>query len=308
MTLKETVPEVNVKTVLVAGAAGYLGRYVAVEFARRGYRVRAFVRDAEKLKVPGHGLSPAIHGIVHDVFVGDATAPETLRGLCDGIDVVFSSMGLSRSGGKATWEEVDHVGNRNLLGLAVGAGVRKFVYVSVFRPEAMPGSEVVLAHERFVDDLKASGIPYAVVRPNAYFSDMAQFLEIARGGHLFWLGDGSGKINPIHGEDLATLCVDAAEGDAKELEAGGPEMFTYRTLFELAFQAVGKEPRITFIPLWLGDAALALLRLISPKLAGGAAFFVEVARMDNDAPPYGSHRLKDYFMQAETGDYSNPKP
>ena len=296
------------KTVLVAGAAGYLGRYVAVEFRNRGYHVRAFVRDPDKLKSSGSGLSPAIHDIVHEVFIGDATRPESLHGLCDGIDIVFSSMGLTHPDRLATWEGVDHIGNRNILDLARQAMVQKFVYVSVFRPEEMPGSSVVLAHERFVEDLKASGIDYAVIRPNAYFSDMAQFMKLARSGHIFWLGDGSGRINPIHGEDLAKVCVDAAEGAAREIEVGGPEMFTYLSLFELAFDAVGREPRITFIPLWLGEAALGLLRFFSPKLAGAAAFLVEVNKMDNDAPPYGTHRLKEYFrLMAGDGNSDNPK-
>ncbi|NTV17680.1 MAG: NmrA family NAD(P)-binding protein, partial [Chlorobiaceae bacterium] len=35
--------------VLVAGASGYLGRYVVKEFAERGYTVRALVRNTEKL-------------------------------------------------------------------------------------------------------------------------------------------------------------------------------------------------------------------------------------------------------------------
>ena len=297
------------KTVLVAGAAGYLGRYVAVEFSKRGYRVRAFVRNPDRLKSAGAGLSPTIHDVVHDVFVGDATRPESIQGLCDGIDIVFSSMGLTHPDRMTSWEEVDHLGNRNILDLALRAKVRKFVYVSVFRPEEMPGSSVVLAHERFVEDLKASGIDYAVIRPNAYFSDMAQFVKLARKGHMFWLGDGSSRINPIHGEDLAKVCVNAAEGAAREIEVGGPEMFTYLSLFELAFNAVGREPNITFIPLWVGEAALGLLRLFSPKLAGAAAFLVQVNKMDNDAPPYGSHRLKEYFrLIAANGNSNEPKP
>ncbi len=295
------------KTVLVAGAAGYLGRYAAMEFRKRGYRVRAFVRDAEKLKLPGPGHEPAISGFVDEVFTGDATRPETLAGLCDDIDIVFSSMGLARTERQLTWEDVDHQGNRRILELAKKAKVGKFVYVSVFRPEEMMESDVVRAHERFVGDLKASGIEYAVIRPNAYFSDMAQFLKIARSGHMFWLGDGECRINPIHGEDLARVCVTAVEGSIREIDVGGPEMFTFRSLFELAFEAVGKVPKITFLPLWIGEAALGLLRIFNPKLAGAAAFFVLVNKMDNGAPAYGSRRLIDYFREMTTGTSDNPK-
>ena len=32
-------------TILVAGATGYLGRFIVAELHRRGYQVRALVRD-----------------------------------------------------------------------------------------------------------------------------------------------------------------------------------------------------------------------------------------------------------------------
>ena len=291
------------KNVLVVGAAGYLGRYVALEFKKRGYRVRAFVRDPEKLKVAGPAHQPPIFDKVDEVFTGDATRPETLIGLCDGIDIVFSSMGLARSDSHLTFEEVDHIANRNILELALKAKVSKFVYVSIFRAELMMESDVVRAHEAFVDDLRDSVIDYAIIRPNAYFSDMAQFMNIARKGHLFWLGDGHNLMNPIHGADLAVVCVDAAEGTVREIDAGGPDMFTFRSLFELAFETVGREPGITFLPLWLGEAALWTIRLFNPRLADSASFFVLVNKMENDAPKYGSRRLKDYFkeMAADSG-------
>jgi uncharacterized protein YbjT (DUF2867 family) len=285
------------RRVLVVGAAGYIGRYCALEFKNRGYIVRAFVRDPEKLKHPGPSFEPAINDFVDEVFTGDATRPETLAGLCDGVDLVFSSMGLTRNDPKLTFEEVDHLANRNILDKAVNAGVRKFVYVSVFRAELMMESDVVVAHEHFVDDLRRSGLEYAIVRPNAYFSDMGQFLKLARSGHMFWLGDGTPKINPIHGADMATVCVDAAEGSIREIDAGGPDMFTLRTLFELAFEAVGKKPNITFIPLWIGEVALTVIRLFSQELAAKASFFVLVNKMDNDAPPRGSRHLADFYRE-----------
>ena len=70
--------------VLVAGATGYLGRFVAREFKERGDWVRVLARKPEKLKTAGPSLEPAIADLVDDVFVGEVTRPETLRGLCEG--------------------------------------------------------------------------------------------------------------------------------------------------------------------------------------------------------------------------------
>jgi len=81
--------------VLVAGATGYLGRFVVQEFKRRGYWVRALARKPERLAEPGPFLAPAVRDQIDDLFVGQVTQPETLAGLCDGIDVVFSSVGMT---------------------------------------------------------------------------------------------------------------------------------------------------------------------------------------------------------------------
>jgi uncharacterized protein YbjT (DUF2867 family) len=99
--------------VLVAGATGYLGRFVAREFKQRGAWVRVLARNPDKLKTPGPFLEPAVAGLVDDVFVGQVTQPETLRGLCDGIEVVVSSIGITRQTDRASYMDVDYRGNRN---------------------------------------------------------------------------------------------------------------------------------------------------------------------------------------------------
>ncbi len=76
------------KRVLVAGATGYLGGFVAREFKERGYPVRVLVRSAERLG--------ALRKIVDEVVVAEITRPDTLKGVCDGMDIVFSSVGITK--------------------------------------------------------------------------------------------------------------------------------------------------------------------------------------------------------------------
>jgi uncharacterized protein YbjT (DUF2867 family) len=286
------------KMVLVCGASGYLGRYVVLEFKKRGYSVRALVRDPEKLKHRGALNEPAIHDVVDEIFQGDVTIPETLIGACYGVDLVFSSIGLTHKDGDVIPEQVDHMGNRNLLSLALKANVSKFIYVSVFNAKHIMKSPVVKAHERFVDDLKSSYMNYTVIRSNGFFSDMATIQKIARKkGFMVWIGDGQNRFNPVHGADLAKVCVDAAEGNATEIDVGGPEMFTYRSLFELAFESLGKKPRIIFIPIWIGKAVSRVIRLFNPEFAVMLSILIEMNSMDNSAPAYGTHRLEDFYQE-----------
>ena len=282
--------------VLVAGATGYLGRYVTRAFHRRGASVRALARSSGKLV--------DLADVIDDRFIGEVTDAESLRGACEGIDVVFSSIGLTRQG-RLTFMDVDYQANRNLLDEALRCGVEKFVYISVLTVPGMEDLAVVRAKRKFLEDLRDCGIDHTVVCPNGYFSDMAEFLAMAARGRGYVFGDGSFRINPIHGADLAELCVTAAleenlreESGSREIRAGGPDVLTHRQILELAFQALHRHPRITSVPRWIPRLITGVLRTFTPEwIYGPIEFFLTVLTRDLVAPAYGTHRLKDYFAE-----------
>lgn len=168
------------KTVLIAGATGYLGRYAVQAFKHAGYRVRALARREQKLALPGAGLAPAISDCIDEIHIGDVTRPETLRGIRKGIDVVFSSVSLMGAKSKHTWRDVDYLGNRNILNEARKSDVAKFVFISVFNAAQLMHVPMVKAHEDFAAELAASGLAHTVIRPTGYFSDLGAFLQMAQ--------------------------------------------------------------------------------------------------------------------------------
>ncbi|HWQ26711.1 MAG TPA: SDR family oxidoreductase [Chlorobaculum sp.] len=285
------------KKVLVAGSTGYIGRYVVQELKSRGYWVRALVRNPDKIKTPGAHLEPSLENLADEFFVGDATKLDSIVDLCNGVDIVFSSLGMTRPDFVHSSFDVDYKANLNILRLAMKANVKKFVYVSVFNAQKMMEIENIQAHEKFVDELRASGLDYAVVRPTGYFSDMAQFLNMARNGVMFSLGDGDMKSNPIHGADLAKVCVDAIEGIDTQIDVGGPETLTYREVAEMAADVVKKRPFTVSLPLWLADGVAAVTGLINRDIHDIALFATTVSRNDTVAPAHGTHRLRDFFEE-----------
>ena len=202
--------------VLVAGATGYLGGFVVRELKERGFFVRALVRSSHRAE--------DLRDIADEVVEGQVTRPVTLEGVCAGMDVVFSSVGITRQKDRLTFRDVDYQGNTNLLNAAIRAGVKKFVYVSAFKGPSLRHLDIVAAHEDFVDELKASGIEYSVLRPTGYFSDMGEVFKMANKGRVWLIGDGANRVNPIHGADLAAACADAIEGHETEIDVGGPEV------------------------------------------------------------------------------------
>ncbi len=285
------------RRVVVAGATGYLGKYATREFKRRGYRVRALTRSVERLEQPGPFTAPAIsRGDVDEVCVAEVTRPETLEPLFEGgVDILFSSVGISRQRDGLTFEQVDYQANRNLIDLCVETGVRKFVYVSMLGAEQIAHLAITRAHERVVADLEASGLEYAIVRPSGYFSDMGAVLDMARRGRVLLVGDGTNRFNPIHGADLAAVCVDAAEGTERVVEAGGPDVLTQREVAELAFDVVGKPVKVTVIPLWLAHGLARGIGLLSRQFGDLAEFIVTAGEVDGVGPARGETTLRSYF-------------
>ncbi len=275
------------KRILVAGATGYLGGFVAREFKARGHFVRALARSPEK-------LAP-LQASLDEIVEAEVTRPETLAHVCDGIDVVFSSVGITKQKDGLTFRDVDYQGNKNLLEAAQRAGVETFIYVSVFNGPNLPHLAIIKAHEDFVDVLRASGINYAVLRPTGYFSDMGEFLEMARKGRVYLVGPGTNSVNPIHGADLAACCVDALEGVRKEIDVGGPEVLTYREIAELAFRVLDKPARITVVPVWLMKSVNAVVKRFSKHQGELLAFFTMAMTSDGVAPATGTCRLRDDF-------------
>jgi uncharacterized protein YbjT (DUF2867 family) len=279
--------ETGTQRVLVAGSTGYIGGYVISEFKKRGHFVRALARAPQKLD--------HIKNDIDEIVQGEVTDPESITNICDGIDVVFSSVGITKQKSKLTFKDVDYQGNVNLLEAAKKAGVKQFIYVSVFDGPNLLHLDIVKAHEDFVDVLKASGMDYAVIRPTGYFSDMGEFLSMAKKGRVYLVGSGDKKMNPIHGADLALSCVDSLGAEKLELDVGGPETLTYRAIAELAFKALNKPAKISTVPLWLMDFSVKAMTLLNKHTGGLLAFFAAMMTSDVVAPQLGTHTLEEEF-------------
>ena len=275
------------KKVLLAGITGYLGGYIALELQKRAFHTRAVARNPEKL---------ASRDIEAEIVKAEVTKPDTLKNCCSGIDVVISTIGITRQKDGLAYMDVDYQGNMNLLQEAQAAGVKKFIYVSVLNGEKLKHLKICEAKELFVEKLKQSGIDYCIIRPNGFFSDMTEFYEMATKGRIYLFGNGDWKTNPIHGEDLAEVCVSAIENSAKKIEIGGPETLTHNEIAAKAFEVVGSKPKISYIPEWVRVSLLSMIRFFtSSKVFGPIEFFMTVMAMDMVAPQYGKHTLNEFF-------------
>lgn len=273
-------------------AAGRRGR----DWKRGGPPQNSTARESPAIVRPGRHVEGA-----DEIFEGEATQAETLRGACDGIDLVFSALGITRQRDTGvTYRDVDLNANLSLLEEARRAQVVRFGVIAVVDPGRFRGNPMVDAKEQFVTRLRASfvagsSISGRVVRATGFFSDMRELLEMARRGSVFLFGDGQTRINPIAGADVAGAAVDALLGDAAEGSVGGPDVLTWDEIAELALGALAKERRIRHDPRATGSLAVHATRPFAAKSAATADFVLRVCGRDLIAPKVGTERLSEFY-------------
>lgn len=98
------------------------------------------------------------------------------------MDLIASSLGITRQSDGLNYRDVDFQANLNLLREAEAAGVGGFAYVHVLNADAMAGVPLVDAKTAFVDALRASDMPATVIAPTGYFSDMGDIFAMAQDG------------------------------------------------------------------------------------------------------------------------------
>ena len=105
---------------------------------------------------------------------------------------------------------------------------------------------------------------------------------IRRFGFFPPLGEAKGLRQPIHLEDLATVCERAIHQDAarnRAFEVSGAEVLSYREMVNRIFLATGKPPRFITIPLWAFRVLVATMKILPAYRKWSPAM---VERMDSN--------------------------
>lgn len=278
------------KNIALVGTTGYLGKHIAIELNKRGYEPTILTRRWDK------ELDSKIKS--KEVFKVDVTNPKTLEKKLLNIDIMISSLGITKQKDNFTYMDIDYQANLNILQEAKKSGVKKFIYISALHGDSLRDIKIFEAKEKFVDELKKSGLEYIIIRPTGFFSDMKDFLEMANKGTIYLFGDGGKKLNPISGKDLAEVCISSMENSSNmEVEIGGKKIYTHKELAKLAFKILKKKEKIIFLPDFLRIAILKLLPLFtSIKTYGVIEFFLTVISIDMVAKKYGNDSLEDFFI------------
>jgi 2-alkyl-3-oxoalkanoate reductase len=216
-------------TVLVTGAAGFLGSHVTDLLLERGDRPRLMIRPGESMSAP--------EGADVDIHASDVTDRAALETALDGVDLVLHCAARTGPWGpEAEYERTNVNGLETLVRTALAAGVRRLVHVSSatvhgldvhgpadeeapFRKEPNPYTRSKVAGERLLARMiRNEQAPVSIVRPGWIYGprDTASFGRLARlidDGKMVMAGTGSNHLPLIYVRDVA--CGMLLAGDAE---------------------------------------------------------------------------------------------
>jgi uncharacterized protein YbjT (DUF2867 family) len=276
--------------ILLAGATGAVGSEVLRLLRERGHFVRSFSRSAKNAE--------KIRPLASEVVLGDATKAASLGEALAGIDIVISCLGANvalRTSERRSFRDVDLLAHQNLLEAARGASAKRFVYLSAHAGPGYDHTRYIRAHLDTEDMLRASGLSCSFVRPTGIYSALGDLVTMARWGVGSVAGDGTARANPVHPICVAEAMISVLEDGPETLAVGGPEIMTREEIMRLAFEVVGKKPRIMHVPAGVFRFWSAVMRLPHPRLSDMMEFMAAVMTTDSVCEARGTRPLRPWL-------------
>jgi uncharacterized protein YbjT (DUF2867 family) len=276
--------------VLVAGAGGLLGREIVACLNRRGIVPDGLAcRDKEFEQIQSPLGRKLCVNVIH---------PAELEGICKGVDIVISTIGITRIASKTTHMHVDYQGNLNLLLEAKRAGVKKFAFISPAGTDR-GYNEVPLYEAKYLfeEELKKSGIGWLIFRSGGFYKDYADYGQMsAKSKKAYLINHGQSVSTPIAIADLAEIMVeDTLKEENKVIEAGGPEDLSWKDICRISAEALEAKMKFVNVPVWLCDFTLWLLRPFSHKYYAMGKLLLYTSTHDVLAPKRGKTKYSDYL-------------
>lgn len=224
----------NNKPILVTGATGSISSLVIPHLLQAGAKVRALVHNADKAK------ALADKGV--ETIVGDLDNAAQLQKAFDGVSAAFLLTPAA--------ENADALA-RNAIAAAEKAGQPYIVRLSVINAGPDAPTANTRNHGQTEKDLKASGLPCAILRPHFFMQNIFGSAQTIAAEGVFYQGMGEGKLGMIDVRDIADAAVKVLldrTHAGKTWTLTGPASITWHTAAEAFAAALGRPVKYIPIP------------------------------------------------------------
>ncbi len=276
--------------VLVTGGFGFIGSHLIKSLSALGYSIRVLSRTGSK---PSWIELPEV-----EVAVGDLTSPDTIKGLTNGIEVIFHLASLKFARKPRDFFKVNAEGTMNLLKEVErnGKGIKRFILCSSLAaqgpsPDGRPEDEKdppnpvsqygksKLQAEMVLKD-RFKHIPFTIIRPPAVYGpgdiDLLPLFQMAKKG-IFPLIGGRGRIAEIcHVKDVVRALIMASESQKAVGETfliGGDRPYSWEEVGDILSRILKRKVKKISLPYPITLAA-SCISDIAYRLGTERPFFV----------------------------------
>jgi uncharacterized protein YbjT (DUF2867 family) len=205
--------------IVVIGGTGLIGSKLVTKFREHGHEAVAAAPNSGVNTITGEGLAQALAGASVVVDVSNSPSFEPAAVL-----------------------EFFETSTRNLLAAEAVAGVKHHVALSIVGLERSPDSGYFVAKLAQEKLIKASSIPYSIVRATQFFEFVKSIAAAATEGDTVRIAPV--LIQPMAADDVAKAVGKVAVGEPLNgtMEVAGPEEFRFDVLIRRGLGAK-KDPR-----------------------------------------------------------------
>lgn len=255
-------------SVLVTGAAGYVGNNTVRRLVQLGKPVKALVRDTGKAKMRLADVWDKI-----EVVKGDVTDRQSLREAMRDVSAVIHLVAIAIEKGAATYEDINFQGTINVVDAAEAAGVKRFINMSQNGASSSIEYRFLRSKGKAQDYVASSGLRWTAVKPSAIFGPQDEFFNsLARLVQVTpvvfpLIGGGTAKFQPVSVDDVVEAMVRSLDDDGtigKEFELGGPEVLTLGEIEQRILKALKTSRVMVPAPVGLLRAPVFIMEKMLP--------------------------------------------
>jgi NADH dehydrogenase len=281
------------KPVLVTGAAGMVGIHTCRELTKKGWQIRALIRDPAKAAM-------ALGQLPVEFRVGDVRDATTLRSSLSGCGAVIHLAAIAIEKNGDSYRESNTAATERLISAARAENVSRVIFMSQNGADSRSPYPFLRSKGVAQDSVKTSGLQWTILRPSVIFGPEDQFVNVL--GRLIRLtpkvfplpGGGSARFQPIAVDDVARvirLCLEKKETVTQSYDLGGAVPLTLRQMTERILAAMGTQRTIVAVPIKALRPLLAMAQRLIPNPPVTASL-LDLLSLDNTTP---SNALTDYF-------------
>jgi NADH dehydrogenase len=249
--------------IFIAGGTGFVGGHLTAELRQRGH----------ELILLNHSDSAAKND--RTTFVkGDVTTPASYSTAMKGCDAVINLVGIIREfpAKGITFERLHVEATASMVSATQHAGVLRYLQMSALGTQVDAVSNYHRSKWRAEEIVRGSSLAWSIFRPSLIFGPKDAFVNMLAANLRLTpvmptMGDGTYRLQPIHGSDVARCFADALEKPetaGQTYQLCGEDRLTYRELLDAIAEAMGKRhPLKPALPLSIMQPIIKALQGIS---------------------------------------------